>query len=383
MIAALVGLGGATASASNEDNIEICHRTDSNSNPYIVITTDASGQNGGTDHLHEHEGPLWTPELKKQKIEWGDVIPPPANNGLGSVAYQQFIAGGHTYEDFLAFVENDCDFEDEVPTHDVTLDKVTAGGTAPAADVDFTFTVECDSGTATSPVSISAGDDPVVVASDVAEDDLCTITETDSNGASSIGFAATPADAVDSSTADSVTVAASADVAVVATNTYPDPEPTGDVTLDKVVTGDSAPTDDPAFGFTVVCESGTVTAAPSIAASADALLVADDVTQGDECTITETDSQDADDISFEVTGGAGVTSDDDSVTFTVAAAAVSVTATNDYPEVLGAVITPVEPAQLPRTGSMTPYYLAAATALLLAGGLARMASRRIAVDREV
>jgi LPXTG-motif cell wall-anchored protein len=228
---ALVGLYSAnTASAGeggqggqgNEDNVTFCHRTNSNANPYVIITTDPSGENGGTDHLHEHEGPLWDPTLKQQKIEWGDVIPPPADDpqGPGSQAYEELIDAGGDWEDFL---ENDCQMPEqpEVPTHSVTLDKVTEGDSAPAASTQFTFTVECESGTETSPVSIAASDAPVVVATGVAEDDLCTITETESNEADDISFAVTGG-TEDSSTADSVTVGVGADTAVVATNGYDD-----------------------------------------------------------------------------------------------------------------------------------------------------------------
>lgn len=268
-LTALIGVGSSIAGAGQEDNITICHRTNSNANPYVIITTDASGQNGGTDHLNEHKGPLWNPDLKKQKIEWGDVIPPPPGQTEGSQAYEELLDAGGTFE---AFLENDC-ATPPVPTHDVTLDKVTDGDAAPSDSTDFTFTVTCESGTVTSPVSIAVEDDPVVVATDVAEDDLCTITETGSNEADDISFEVTGG-TEDSSTATSVTVSVGADTAVVATNAYDD-------VLGEVITPKPKP--DPAVG----------------------------------------------------------------------------------------------PAQLPRTGSMTPYYLLTAASLLLVGSLARVAGRRL------
>ena len=217
---ATIGIGSTTAGADNEDNITICHRTNSNGNPYVIITTDASGQNGGTDHLNEHKGPLWNPDLKKQKIEWGDVIQPPPGQTEGSQAYEELLDAGGTFADFL---ENDCSMPETppVPTHDVTLDKVTDGGSAPSADTEFTFTVVCESGAATSPVNIAAEDEPVLVADDVAEDDTCTITETGTNEAETTTFQVTGGTA-DATTATSVTVSVGADTAVVATNTYPD-----------------------------------------------------------------------------------------------------------------------------------------------------------------
>lgn len=222
----LLVLSGAVAPAAaaqapgNEDNITICHRTNSNGNPYIEITTDSSGQNGGTDHFFEHEGPLWTPELKAQKIEWGDVIPPSDAHPDGSQAYQELIAGGVTFEDFVA---NGCEAPDapEVPTFDVTLDKVL-GANAPVDDPTFTFTVTCESGTVpASPVTIKASDDPVVVAEAVAEDDTCTITETEDAGASAVTYAVTGGSA--ESSGNPVTFTVEAATSVVATNDFPAP----------------------------------------------------------------------------------------------------------------------------------------------------------------
>jgi LPXTG-motif cell wall-anchored protein len=244
-ICTLVGFGGAVASAGqggqggNEDNITICHRTNSNANPYVIITTDASGQNGGTDHLHEHQGPVWDPTLKKQKIEWGDVIPPPPGQTEGSQAYEQLE--DQQAGEGQAYIDRGCHAAEPpvVPTHSVTLDKVTEGETAPVASTEFTFTVECESGDVPeSPVSIAPEDDPLTVATGVAEDDLCTITETNSNGADDISFAVTGG-TEDSHTDTSVTVAAGADTAVVATNGY------GEV-LGEVITPTPKPTPKPA-----------------------------------------------------------------------------------------------------------------------------------------
>lgn len=109
-----------------------------------------------------------------------------------------------------------------MPTHDVFLDKVTTGGTAPAPSTDFAFTVSCESGTVTSLVSTAPEDDPVFVGDDVAEGDFCTITETDTNGAASTTFQVTGG-AVQSTTANSVTFSVDGEVSVVATNAFPDP----------------------------------------------------------------------------------------------------------------------------------------------------------------
>jgi hypothetical protein len=74
----------ATPATDGEHKITICHRTDSNTNPYVVITVDTASADGSNqnetggkgDHFLEHVGPVWNSTLKDQKIEWGDIIPP-------------------------------------------------------------------------------------------------------------------------------------------------------------------------------------------------------------------------------------------------------------------------------------------------------------------
>lgn len=55
--------------------ITICHRTNSNTNPYVEITPAKSSIQKLNGH-DTHEGPVWNSTLKSQKIKWGDIIPP-------------------------------------------------------------------------------------------------------------------------------------------------------------------------------------------------------------------------------------------------------------------------------------------------------------------
>lgn len=365
----VVGLSVASASADEEPNYTICHRTNSNSNPYVVITVDQSAVDGesGGDHYAQHKGPIWDPTLKAQKIKWGDVIPP--------------VPGFHSGLNWdpqtsPAFIANDC-ATPPVPTHDVTLDKVTTGGTAPADDTDFTFEVLCEPAEEATEFVIAPEDDPVLVGDGIAEDDLCTITETGSSGATAISYEVTGG-TVDSTTADSVTFSVDADVTVVATNGYPEP-PTGDVTLDKALSGGSAPTDNPSYAFTVACDSGTVTSPANVTPDQGAALVADDVLQGDQCTITETGDFTDHDVTFMVTGGTEVSNTDTSVTFTVSSTDVSVVATNDYASVEGVVIVPKGPAELPRTGAEDQRLFMIGLGLLAMGAGALVAKREVLI----
>lgn len=69
-----------------DSKITICHRTDSNSNPYRLITVDKNAAGKGKDagdHADRHQGPVWDPSLKEQHTKWGDIIPPFENLPTG------------------------------------------------------------------------------------------------------------------------------------------------------------------------------------------------------------------------------------------------------------------------------------------------------------
>jgi archaellin len=225
-LAAAAGLSAVTTAGAQEaeDGLEICHRTNSNAHPYIVIETDANGQNGGTDHLGEHTGPLWNPTLKQQHLEWGDVVPPTDENPLGSEAYQDIIALG---QDPDAFIANGCTsvvITPNVGVGGVSLDKVTTGGTAPAGTTSFGFTVSCESGDVVPAPSVTVDQSFLQIAGGVATDDFCTVTESSSNGATSTTFQVTGANNI-STTSNSVTFSVIQDTTafVTVTNAYPEP----------------------------------------------------------------------------------------------------------------------------------------------------------------
>jgi LPXTG-motif cell wall-anchored protein len=78
------GVGLAASKGNSNGKQTICHATNSNTNPYVVITPN---KNGDVDGHAKHTGPIWTPALKDQHISWGDIIPPFDYNDHGTAAH--------------------------------------------------------------------------------------------------------------------------------------------------------------------------------------------------------------------------------------------------------------------------------------------------------
>ncbi len=120
LLAALlvVGLGATTSSAgaTPQDQVTICHRTDSAKHPYAKITVDEDAvdgeeENNGNqaDHYGEHQGQLVTStaeaqDLKDADEKWGDIIPP-----VGEHKGLNFTEAGQK------ILDNDCRLVGEAP----------------------------------------------------------------------------------------------------------------------------------------------------------------------------------------------------------------------------------------------------------------------------
>jgi hypothetical protein len=73
--------------------ITICHRTNSDRNPYVQITVSTSSTG---KHGHEgHTGPVYRPGMKPDHQKWGDIIPPHDLQG-GPVAPMNWTAAGQS-----------------------------------------------------------------------------------------------------------------------------------------------------------------------------------------------------------------------------------------------------------------------------------------------
>lgn len=98
------GEASCTITNTAQRKVVICHRTDSNKNPYVRISVPISAIDGVSgnqandpngDHFSEHTGPIWYPGIDG---EWGDIIPP-----------LEGIHDGLNWDDYgQATYNNDC-----------------------------------------------------------------------------------------------------------------------------------------------------------------------------------------------------------------------------------------------------------------------------------
>jgi hypothetical protein len=131
LVAALAAPSAALATKpAPEHKVTICHRTNSNTNPYVLITVDiaSSGHLKG-GHDTEHEGPVWNPGLKAKHIEWGDIIPP--------YTYQDVSYPGRNMADGGAILEAGCKVETpEATPSETPSEEPTPGEPTPSGDVE-------------------------------------------------------------------------------------------------------------------------------------------------------------------------------------------------------------------------------------------------------
>lgn len=171
MVLVLVGLSAVLPARQTEaaGDITICHRSNSATNPYQVLTVSQSSVDGiagnsgnEADHYGEHKGPLASSQsvaedLKKNKIDWGDIIPPISgiHSGLNwTTAGQAIYNNGCQYTTEVipaaaTFVGSTCDVRDGSYTIPVTAGidyyvgddtEPTAAGTYPVTS-DETITI--------------------------------------------------------------------------------------------------------------------------------------------------------------------------------------------------------------------------------------------------
>jgi len=114
-----LGLGVAQASQGGDDHKEtICHRTNAENNPYVVITIDKAAIFKRGHNTHD-EGPVWEPGFKAAGKHWGDIIPPFDYYASPQDERDNVLSryGGLNYTDAgKAILDNGCEVpQEEVP----------------------------------------------------------------------------------------------------------------------------------------------------------------------------------------------------------------------------------------------------------------------------
>jgi hypothetical protein len=220
------------------DHVTICHRTNSNNNPYVINSPAADGDvSGHADHVGDGTltepvpGPVWNDTLKAQHIKWGDIIPPFKWSG-GDYPGLNWTAAGQ------AIYENDCEAPPPVEQlfGELEITKAVVNGTVPGAPASFTLHVDCDDKTRDDIVINGTGNvgNPVVI-SDIEAGSTCIITELNTNT-----FPAGSTVAFNPPTANTTGVLVDAEqtVEVTVTNTFQAPTPAAEaVTVTPAFTG--------------------------------------------------------------------------------------------------------------------------------------------------
>jgi len=200
-VVALVGsslaIGTTAASGTAGANVTICHRTNSDTNPYVQITVDEAavdGLGGGNDHLGAHTGPVWDPTLKADHIKWGDIIPPFDVNG-DPRPDPSLTANYVDNPEGQAIFDNDCNPVEppEPELVDLSVAK-SVEGTVPGGVTEFTAQVTCDDGTSvevTLPITGGLGTPSPI---EVELGSQCTVVETATGGADLVGYSITGVD---------------------------------------------------------------------------------------------------------------------------------------------------------------------------------------------
>src|SRR5260221_7241965 len=134
------------ALAAPVPKVEICHATNSQSNPYTSANADKTADAGGHDG---HNGPIWFPGIT---VKWGDIIPIFEINGAPGT----FYPGKNWDATGMAILANGCKIPPTVRPAALSASKaVTEATAAPGDTLHYTLEVSNTGGTDATGQSVS------------------------------------------------------------------------------------------------------------------------------------------------------------------------------------------------------------------------------------
>ena len=153
--------GNNSSGSPGDHKVTICHRTNADTNSYVVITVDTDAAGGGKDsgagdHAAEHQGPLWNATLKANHIEWGDIIPPYVDDqGVVFPGYNWSAAGQAIYANDCRAVTPPTTSSAPVTTTSAPVTTTSSAAVTTTASVQVTTTTAAAPGATTTSASAS------------------------------------------------------------------------------------------------------------------------------------------------------------------------------------------------------------------------------------